>query len=49
MEMHQELFPPKMTVIGQNKSVDCKADWEICSVSGRILDNWAPDKHEKKN
>ena len=40
-------FTPKMPIIGQNRSSDFKAYWEIWSASGRLLDNQAPDKPEK--
>ena len=40
-------FTPKMPIIGKNRSSDFKAYWEIWFTSDRLLDNQAPDKHEK--
>jgi len=38
-----------MPIIGQNRSGDdFTAYWKIWSASGRLLDNQAPDEHEKK-
>jgi len=49
IDKYSKHFTLKMPVIGQNRSGDdFTAFWEIWSASGRILDNQAPDKHEKE-